>query len=197
MRDRILSSLFLILFLGIAILVKANLVTDMDIYIYGLVKTLINVRVTTLFVIITNLVTFLGYVLAITCLILFLFRQKATYFKNITLNIVFSVIVYQLLKIFFNRPRPNILWLIEAKGNSFPSGHSYMAMFVYGLLILYVSKYLIGKKKIIINSLLVFLIFLTGLSRIYLGVHYFSDILGGFFLGLSHLLLVNKYMMEK
>lgn len=197
MKSKIISLVCLILFLIMAILVKANYFTDIDIYVYGLVKTLINIRVTPFFIAITTLVTFLSYIVAISCLILFLRYRKEHHFKNIAINIILSVIIYQLLKVIFNRPRPEILWLIEAKGNSFPSGHSYMAMFIYSVLILYVSKYVDGKHKILINSLLVILIFLTGLSRIYLGVHYFSDVLGGFLLGFSHVIWVQKRLIAK
>jgi membrane-associated phospholipid phosphatase len=89
-----------------------------------------------------------------------------------------------LLKNFFERERPNINIIIEADGFSFPSGHSMGSMTYYGFLVYLVIR---GKgkplSKLGLAILLCLVIVLIGISRIYLGVHYPSDVLAGFVAG--------------
>lgn len=95
-----------------------------------------------------------------------------------------------LLKNVFNRPRPGIPLLEEARGLSFPSGHALMSVTFYGLLIY--AVYHLWKNntaKWSMISFLVVLIFLIGFSRIYLRVHYTSDVLAGFAVGFLWLVL--------
>ena len=94
---------------------------------------------------------------------------------SITLNVV--------LKYFFDRPRP-MMPLVEASGLSFPSGHSMVAASFYGLLIYLVWHNV--KDKTLRNTLIVFLaifVFFIGFSRIYLRVHYATDVMAGFAAG--------------
>ncbi|WP_394231655.1 phosphatase PAP2 family protein [Niallia oryzisoli] len=95
-----------------------------------------------------------------------------------------------LLKWLFKRERPDILPVISEEGYSFPSGHSMGSFIFYGSLA-YVIIHLVHKKShqwiaVVISS---FVILLIGLSRIYLGVHYPSDIVGGFLAGGAWLLI--------
>lgn len=95
-----------------------------------------------------------------------------------------------LLKFVFNRPRPLIPLLKEAQGLSFPSGHALMSFSFYGLLI-----YLVWQNvktlwvRITLTIVLLLLILLIGFSRIYLRVHYTSDVLAGFCVGIIWLVL--------
>ena len=90
-----------------------------------------------------------------------------------------------LLKAFFSRARPLVPLLRPALGYSFPSGHSFMSFAFYGLLIYLAYKYLetVWLKWTIIVAL-ASLILLIGFSRIYLRVHYASDVLAGFAVGI-------------
>ena len=90
-----------------------------------------------------------------------------------------------LLKAFFSRARPLVPLLRPALGYSFPSGHSFMSFAFYGLLIYLAYKYLetVWLKWIIIIAL-GSLTLLIGFSRIYLRVHYASDVLAGFSIGI-------------
>jgi len=97
----------------------------------------------------------------------------------------------QILKFIFQRERPTtVAHLIEQGGYSFPSGHAMGSIIAYGaLLFLIIRTY--SSWKVILPSVIVLvpLIALIGISRIYLGVHYPSDVIGGFSLGLAILSL--------
>ncbi len=83
-----------------------------------------------------------------------------------------------ILKQFTHRPRPQVIelshWRIDSY--SFPSGHSFGSLVCYGL-----AAYLIGQPVTVAVAGL--LILTVGLSRVYLGVHYPTDVLGGWTLG--------------
>lgn len=95
----------------------------------------------------------------------------------------------QIVKYIFQRERPtDFTPLIEQGGYSFPSGHAMGSMVAYGaLLFLIIRTY--SKWKVILPSIIILipLIALIGISRIYLGVHFPSDVIGGFSLGLAML----------
>lgn len=88
------------------------------------------------------------------------------------------------LKFLFNRPRPLTPLLFEAKGLSFPSGHALMSVTFYGLLIYVVYKSVKNTAaRWTLITLLLLLILTIGFSRIYLRVHYASDVIAGFCVG--------------
>lgn len=117
-------------------------------------------------------------------------------------NIVIITILNQLLKRILRRPRPTEFRIVEETGYSFPSGHSMISMAFYGYLIYLIYKYVKNKYikwiSIVVLSLLICTI---GISRIYLGVHYTSDVLGGFLLSISYLVvyisLIKKILSEE
>jgi undecaprenyl-diphosphatase len=95
-----------------------------------------------------------------------------------------------LLKQLFQRKRPLSPLLKAAKGLSFPSGHAIMAVTFYGLLIYILQHGLtIDWLKWVVTILVIVLIVLIGFSRIYLRVHYASDVAAGFIIGLLWLLI--------
>lgn len=92
------------------------------------------------------------------------------------------------LKELFERDRPNLIQEYDGTGYSFPSGHSTGPMVFYGFIIYLIirSRFPLVAKWIV-GIVLGLLIFLIGFSRIYLGVHYASDVIGGFLLGFAWL----------
>lgn len=96
----------------------------------------------------------------------------------------------QLLKVLVRRPRPQGFRLVEAQGLSFPSGHSMAAMAFYGYGIWLVRCGVCGLPfGAAIEVAIACVILAVGVSRVYLGVHYTSDVLGGFCLSFTWLIL--------
>lgn len=105
-------------------------------------------------------------------------------------------------KLTIKRPRPPVEYrLIEISNYSFPSGHSTLSMVLYGILIYFTWKYIKNKKvKITLTTILAMLIFTIGFTRIWLGVHYLTDVIGGFSLGIciiSILVIIDRQLTKK
>ena len=171
-----------------------------DIIGYKMVSTfLISSFVTPIAKFITN---FGGAIFLIVLTItLFILIKNKKIGLSIFSNLVIITILNQLLKRILQRPRPTEYRIIEETGYSFPSGHSMISMAFYGYLIYLIYKYVKNKYiKWISIVLLSILICSIGVSRIYLGVHYTSDVLGGFFISISYLIIyisaVNKFLIK-
>lgn len=172
-----------------------------DIIGYKLVSTfLISDFATPIAKFITNLGGAIFLIIA-TIILFILIKDKKIGFSIIS-NLVIVTILNQLLKNILQRPRPNEFRIVEETGYSFPSGHSMASMAFYGYLIYLIYKYVKNKYlKWTLIVLLGILICTIGISRIYLGVHYTSDVLGGFLISISYLVIyisaVNKFLLEK
>ncbi|TDG75180.1 phosphatase PAP2 family protein [Secundilactobacillus malefermentans] len=99
-----------------------------------------------------------------------------------------------IIKEIVKRPRPDENPFLHLTSYSFPSGHSITAMLTFGTLILLI-RHLIRSKKIQIPLIFVLCIWILiiGMSRIYVGVHYPSDVLAGFLLGYFFLTLSQTF----
>ena len=197
----IIFSVCLILFLALAEDVFNKEIMQGDIIGYNFVKTyLIKEQVTP----VMKIVTFFGVA---TCLIgltiiLFIIIKNKKIGLLIGINLVTITILNQLFKFILQRPRPTENRIINENGYSFPSGHSMISMAFYGFLIYLIYKYVKNKKlKYISITLISILIIFIGISRIYLGVHYTSDILAGFLFSISYLiifiLIANNKVLNK
>lgn len=160
-----------------------------DIIGYKLISTfLISDFVTPIAKFITN---FGGAIfLSIATVMLFLLIKNKKIGLSIISDIVIITVLNQLLKRILQRPRPTEFRIVEETGYSFPSGHSMVSMAFYGYLIYLIYRYIKNKYvKWTLITILSILICLIGISRIYLGVHYTSDVLGGFLLSISYLVI--------
>lgn len=135
-----------------------------------------------------RIITEFGYVYAAVVIILFMaiFSKFDRGTVIAIFGIIFATILNLVLKLYFDRERPNsaLQWMRESD-TSFPSGHSCTAAFLYSYLTYYLFKN--NKKKIIKYTLLIVSIVLIPtimLSRIVLGMHYFSDIIAGAMVGI-------------
>ena len=128
--------------------------------------------------------------LALVCYFFFI-RKHRWYSIRVPVIALSSMFMMFLLKLIFQRPRPLMPLLEEARGLSFPSGHATMSSSFYGLLIymIYKNEKIGTLTKLVAISALVLLIVFIGASRVYLRVHYASDVLAGFCLGFMWLLL--------
>ena len=121
----------------------------------------------------------------------FLFIKKHRWYSiHVPVVALSSLLLMFLLKMIFHRDRPLTPLLEAAQGYSFPSGHATMSITFYGLIIFLVWQ---NEKSVLLKWLLTILLALLiisiGISRVYLRVHYASDVLAGFCVGLMWLLL--------
>ena len=191
----------LIGFLSLAEDVFHKEIMNGDIIGYKIVSTFLISDFTTS---IAKFITHFGgaiFLIVLTITLILLIKNKKIGF-SIFLNLTFATILNQLLKRILQRPRPTEFRIVEESGYSFPSGHSMVSMAFYGYLIYLIYKYIENKYiKWISIIMLSILICSIGISRIYLGVHYTSDVLGGFLISISYLIIyisvVNKFLIEK
>ncbi|MDR5589090.1 phosphatase PAP2 family protein [Christiangramia sp. SM2212] len=138
------------------------------------------------FIAVTNLGDVWGYIIvfSLCTLIFYLVFKSWKFVGQIALVLVLALSSNLLLKRLVNRARPDAEFLVEVQTLSYPSGHAMMAMAFYGFLIYLINSLQIRKfYKFLLSLFLIILILSIGISRIYLGVHYPSDIIGGFLAG--------------
>ena len=167
-----------------------SLVIDTKVYSF-ITDNLMSDGITSVLKVITELGGVAFTVLA--GVLIFMFCKKIRWF--VTFDLVGVTLINQVIKHIVRRPRPNVLRLVEEDGYSFPSGHSMVSMAFYGIIIYLVYKNVTNKYlKWTLIALLSLLILSIGFSRIYVGVHYFTDVVGGFLLGLAYLIIyINIY----
>ena len=128
-------------------------------------------------------------VIIVVILGLLLWKRQRTEAKMLTIACLGALVLNQGLKLFFAKPRPQ-LWtpLIVETSFSFPSGHALGAVVLYGFL-----AYLLAVKHPKIShwiySLTIILVIAIGISRLYLGVHWFTDIAAGYAVGFLWLMV--------
>ena len=186
------SGIFIILFMIWTILVlKGNLLT-FDYQVFSFLHYYLLSDILTFFL---KMITYMGsawFLGIITLMILYFYKNKFIGIR-LGINLFLVSMLNLLLKNIFLIPRPDTLTLISENGFSYPSGHAMTSLAFYGFLIYLVYQKMkpsILKKMIIL--LFILLIFLIGFSRIYLGVHHFSDILGGYLISLAYFILFIK-----
>lgn len=175
-----------LLLISINILGQKSFWFDDDIFLF--LRNFESRNVTHFFKLVTAFVSIPA--LFLFCILIYLIPKTRKRGNLVVLNLGIVVFLNLVLKNIFVRSRPLGVALIEESGYSFPSGHSMTSLAYFGLFIylIYCSS-LSKKKKFFSITLLCFLIFLIGISRIYLGVHYASDVIGGFFLSIIYLVI--------
>ena len=184
----IISSIFFLLFILITILMITNNTKVFDETIYNYIFSLRSDILDTIFKAITKFGNTLTVIIMVFVLLIFLGKENI---YKLILTIVTTVLTNQGLKHIIRRVRPEHIRLIKENGYSYPSGHSMISIALYGLLIYLVYKNVRNKiLKTILITLLLALILGIGISRIYLGVHYPTDVLAGFTIALPIIILI-------
>lgn len=133
------------------------------------------------------------------CIVLLFFKKtRLEYGMPLGIAVSCSATIQTIIKVIVHRPRPPVEnFLILQGGFSFPSGHSCSGLVFYGLFA-YLLLYTTVDKTVYktVGILFIVLAIIIGLSRIYVGVHYPTDVLGGWSLGLA-ILTVAISIIEK
>lgn len=187
----------ILLFTVIFFEILDNIVDD-DIYYfdmrgYEIVTTKMTDTITWIAKIITRMAS--PIILGLLSFILFfVVKEKRTKY-SIVINLVVSALLNFFIKNVIQRPRPVGYRLIDETGYSFPSGHSMVSMAFYGYLIYIINIKAENKLVRFISTILLsILIGLIGISRIYLGVHYTSDVCGGFCVAMAYLMVYTGFL---
>ena len=186
-----------LVFIGVAVGVQTGYLDGFDDAVRYRVYSIRNEKLTMFWKFITHsgdseIVIMLGIVL----LLVKSLRNK--YGVKFAIAALSSTAIYQGMKYIFQRPRPDIaLRLIEESGYSFPSGHSMNCLVSYGILAYLLLRYCENRKLAKLLSIgLGLIIILIGLSRVYVGVHFPTDVIGGWSLGIA-VLVAMMYAFEK
>ena len=192
----ILSGVFVILFLIWTILVLKGVFSQFDYQVFDFLhKYLLNDSLLSFL----KMITYLGSasVLAVIVLSTFLIFKNKYIGISLGLNAFFISVFNLILKSIFFVTRPSTTTFIIESGYSYPSGHAMVSFAFYGLMIYFLFKKM---KFSFLRNVLIFLlvlgIILVGFSRIYLGVHHFSDIIGGYLISFAYLILYIKLIKK-
>ncbi len=182
----------LLLFVGIVqAVVTSTPIVDIDVFLVRLMLTFYDPVLLNIFIWITRLanvgVIFMALILAT---IIFWCVKKPIYAYSLWLTVVGSELFAFLGKILVHRMRPVGFSFYREATFSFPSFHAAVAVAFYGFLVYaLLKKVTLWHYRMTIIFAGVLLVFLIGLSRMYLGVHFLSDVLGGYSMGLLWLII--------
>lgn len=194
-RNIFLVVLAIILFIFLAIAIKVDYLDGFESWFYNEAIEYMSEPLTFVLKIITHIGGPIG--VTVICALIFLIpKTRNRIFIPVSLSVSTAFILNTILKALFARERPNILRLVSESYYSFPSGHAMVNMALYFILMIYTYKLVKSKKaRTIIYVSLSILISSIGFTRIYLGVHYAGDIIGGWLLGFAVSIII--YMIMK
>ena len=189
MKKVLYLSLIGFILVTLFVVIKKDLYIDT--YLYKYISMLINKDLTSIIRIITNIgsVVFSIIIIIITSILLYKYNKKDD-LKYFLIIMIIGNITSFTLKLIIARNRPDILRLMIENTYSFPSVHTFITTLLYGSILVLLNKYY--KKSYVLWTIYGILVMLIMFTRIYLGVHYFSDTLGGFFLGIIFLFIFYK-----
>ncbi len=196
MKRKIILGVLFGFFLLDFILVLFGYTDNVDTWVYEVVISLKSDGMTSFCKWISFLASTKMIILYNILLLIVVFLSKRKEFLFLTMMSLSSGITNRILKWFIKRERPLGIALVEETFYSFPSGHAMISVLFFGTLLFMIQKSSWKGKKIWTCGILLF-IFFIGFSRIYLGVHYFSDVLGGYLFGTFLLFLAKPYYKRR
>ena len=194
-KNIILAVFAIILFLILAFFIKADQLYGFESWVYAEATEHMTDILTAIIIFITNIGGPIG-VMCVCAIIYIIPKLRNRVAIPVSIAVVSSLVLNTILKAIFARERPNILRLVSENYYSFPSGHAMVNMALYSILMMYAYNFVKNKKiRYTIYVVLTSLILIIGFTRIYLGVHYAGDIIGGWLMGFAVSLIV--YMIMK
>ena len=175
-----------------------NFIQNFEQAVFNFLYSLNSVPLNTIMIIITNCASAIMLIFLSIVLYIVFRKTDKRIAKYIIINLVLVTVINTILKYIIARPRPNTLQIITEIGYSFPSAHAMIGFAFYGFLIYLIYKNVKNKKiKLFSIFALSMLIFTIGISRVYLGVHYITDVIAGFIFALIYLILFIKFIYKK
>lgn len=201
-KRNIFMIIYIIIFIAMCFVIKYNFaehVKEVDSNVKFFIDSTFNrYWLTNVLKVVTVLGKTVPVVIIICAIAILSFKDKII---KIVLALDFGSIgfVGYVLKKLIARPRPLVALVKIPTSYSFPSGHTFFSFGLYGLILYFVLKSKMNKYLKALLSIIIFiLIILISFSRVYLGVHHFTDVMGGLVLGIFFLLFfINTYSYLK
>ncbi len=156
-----------------------------DLWVVSYIQTIRTPWATDFFTVVSNLFDFslVSICLAILIAVLIYMIRGRAYAFSFSIAMVVGAVSAWVLKNLFDIPRPQFA-LMEVFGQSFPSYHATIATIFFVMLMYVFDNHLSGVTRVLFNIFCILGICIVAFSRVYLGVHWVSDIAGGILLGL-------------
>lgn len=187
--------LIILLVIDIVLLITGYM-SNIDSLIYEFIFSFNNSILTNIFKLISFIASTKMIVLYNIIIVIVMIIRKSNKLLLVPIASSISAIVNNLIKVIVARERPGINPLVIETTYSFPSGHSMISILFFGT-ILYILNRDNYKYKRVFNIIIPIYILSVGISRIYLGVHYFSDCITGYLIALIILLLLTNIRRKK
>lgn len=188
-----ITIILIMLFIILSICVSTNILNGFDTFFYNQTVTYMSFLLTT----IMKGISYLGNAVCVVviCIIMILNPKTRWKYGAITsLGVILSFGINTILKVLFGRERPDILKLVNENSYSFPSSHAMINITLYSLLGIFIYKNIKNKnKRFILLSICFIMPIMIGISRVYLGVHYITDVVAGWIAGLVVALIVYEF----
>lgn len=208
-RSKIIAIVMLtIIFIVLSVLVSRGLLDNFDFDFYTRMVKYMSPGLTLVVKAITSVG---GPAIVIAICAFFVFNPKTRWKFGILVSFgsLLTFLINWGVKLLLGRGRPEILQLVHEGSYSYPSGHAAVSIVMYGLLAIYIYQNIKNKKlKYILIGICTLSPIIIGLSRVYLGTHYMTDVIGGWILGVVMLIIIpqlykslekhiNKYILKK
>lgn len=183
-KSLIIIIILAILYIGFSILVVNGLLDKFDFVFYEKITSHMSKNL----ILIVKGITSIGgplMVIGICAFLVFYPKTRWNFGVMVASGSLLTFLTGFMFKSIFGRERPDVLQLVHEGSYSYPSGHAAVSVVMYGLLAFYIYQNVKSKKmKNFLIIMCTVAPIVIGLSRVYLGIHYMTDIIGGWILGI-------------